>query len=253
VNVIRFCVGPWKNRYSSNWRIWSNPNDDNIYLGVSALLKYLKISLHETGKFRAAFVEDYNEKLISDGKDESIDRAFMKWDKAPLIENEIRQVLDIHFPIDALSADVKPQSKKGKPVYFMVPDPNSIGDNDTVTVKVLFHKTHPEHQAIAKAFNMKRTIPGFWIELNSGEFASIAFQYSKILPINISKEKEEQGYAKLALDMLKSSGKNVGDSLHNLTFQKIDMGMPPTITNVGHVSVRWVAEKSISISIAKGV
>ena len=60
LDAIRFCIGPWNGRYSSVWRIWGNPGDDNVYLGVRALLRYLKVSLHESGKFRVAFVEKYN-------------------------------------------------------------------------------------------------------------------------------------------------------------------------------------------------
>ena len=74
--VFRFCIGPWNERYSSVWRIWSPPNKDDIYLSVRSLTNYLKVSLHETGKFRIGFTESYNQKLIETGKDQGINRAF---------------------------------------------------------------------------------------------------------------------------------------------------------------------------------
>ena len=114
LDAIRFCIGPWNGRYSSIWRIWSNPGDDNIYLGVSVLLQKLKISLHELGKFRAAFVEKYNQKLVTKGKDPKIDRAFMKWEKVEVTDGTIMQALDIHFPLLSLSSDVEPSTNKTK-------------------------------------------------------------------------------------------------------------------------------------------
>lgn len=143
LDAIRFCIGPWKGRYSSVWRIWGE-KDADVYMGVSALLGYLKISLHESGKFRVAFVGDYNQKLVDEGKAPDTDRAFLKWDKIEVEDGTIMQALDIHFPLTALSLEDRPETKKGKKLFCIQPEENSLGENDTVTVKVLFHNAHPE-------------------------------------------------------------------------------------------------------------
>ena len=80
LDAIRFSVGPWNERYSSVWRIWSNPGSDDVYLGVRALVQYLKISLHKSGKFRVAFTKSYKQIMNADGKGLYIDRANLKWD-----------------------------------------------------------------------------------------------------------------------------------------------------------------------------
>ena len=102
LDAIRFSIGPWNGRYSSVWRVWSR--SDDVYLGVRTLLKYMKISLHQSGRFRVAFTESYNRKMVTDdGKSCTIDRAFLKWDKLPTSQKEIMQALDIHFALSALS------------------------------------------------------------------------------------------------------------------------------------------------------
>jgi hypothetical protein len=86
-NAFRFSVGPWDGRYSPVWRIWSNPSLDDIYLGARSLLRCLKISLHQSGKFRAAYVKNYYDNVNESKKNNNgIDRAIMKWEKLPVLE-----------------------------------------------------------------------------------------------------------------------------------------------------------------------
>ena len=247
---IRFSIGPWNGRYSSVWRIWSDQGSDDIYLGVRTLLKYMKISLHKSGKFRAAFTDTYNQKMIEDGKNTEIDRAFLKWDKKPLEEKEIMQVIDIHFPLPALSLNHKPKSTKKKNCLIIQPDKTSLGSNDTVTVKILFHKLEPESKKFLTALEDKNMMPAFWFGLSVGEYVTIAFQYTKKLPLKIKKE-DENKFAVMFHEYFKKSGKKVGDTVEGLTIQTFGMGLPPEVFNIGQVSVRWEAEKHFSIDISK--
>lgn len=164
---IRFCIGPWNARYSSVWRIWSDQGSDDVYLGVRELLNYIKISLHKSGKFRAAFTNSYNQKMIEDGRNAEIDRAFLKWDKKPFEEKQIMQVLDIHFPLSTLSLNHKPRESKRKKLLIIQPDKTSLGSNDTVTVKILFHKLQPKGKKFIAALKDKNMMPAFWCSLRA--------------------------------------------------------------------------------------
>ena len=246
LDTLRFSIGPWHGRYSSVWRVWSE--DGDVYLAVRALVRYMKISLHQSGRFRVAFTKEYNEKMVlENGKNSAIDRAFLKWQKIPISDSEIMQALDIHFPLSALSLRHKPDTTN---LILLQPDQKSLGDNDSVTVKVLFHKLHPDSELLTAALKRRNLMPGFWLELSNGEYVTIAFQYSKQLPLSIS-EAEMQKYAAMFHERFTRSGKQVGDVVDDLTIQVFQMGRPPAIYNIGGVSVRWVAERHFSIDIGR--
>ena len=248
LDAVRLSIGPWNGRYSSVWRIWVNQSTGDVYMGVSALLNYLKISLHDSGKFRAAYVSSYNQLLVEERKGAETDRAFSKWEKIAVLDGTIMQALDIHFPLSALSLGHKPKTKKGKKLILLQPDEKSLGENDTVTMKLLFHKSHPESIVFTKSLDKRNIIPVFNTELHNEEYLTIAFLYSKQLPIVISK-REQKGYAVMMHDLFKKSGKRVGDKFDGLTIQTFQMGRPPSIFNIGRVSICWDAEKNFSINI----
>lgn len=52
-DVIRFSAGSPNHRYSAIWRLWTHGSD--VYLGARATLRWLKVSLHESGKWRVAW------------------------------------------------------------------------------------------------------------------------------------------------------------------------------------------------------
>ncbi len=115
-------------------------------------------------------------------------------------------------------------------------------------MKLLFHKSHPESIVFTKSLDKKNIIPVFNTELHNEEYLTIAFLYSKQLPIVISK-REQKGYAVMMHDLFKKSGNRVGDKVDGLTIQTFQMGRPPSIFNIGGVSACWDAEKNFSINI----
>ena len=162
LQAIRFCVGPWDGRYSDVWRIWTDKGFGNVYLGVRSLAGVLKVSLHSSGRFRAAFTKQYNDRLVSEGKDASVDRAFMKWQKRSPGNWEMLQALDIHFPLSALSLPDKPRiERKGRKLFLLEPSPSCVGSNDTVTLKIMFHKLHPDSRRVSDALSGKKIMPFF--------------------------------------------------------------------------------------------
>lgn len=246
-NTVRFFVGPWKGRYSSVWRVWSNPGSDDIYLGVSCLLKNLKVSLHQSGKFRAAFVEDYHEKLVNEDTNQYKDRAFMKWENTAVPDGTIMQVLDIHFPLNALSLHDAPVPKTGKQYFCFKPDETALGANDTVTLKIMFHKAHPGSLGIQFAYAKRNFIPIFWVELQNGEYVSFVGSYTTHQPIELNSQ-EAQNMANSMLQHFKAKGAEVGAIENDLSFQVFEAGLPPSIYNIGNVKIHWEQENKIAVS-----
>lgn len=245
LDAVRFCVGPWKGRYSSVWRVWVD--SDDVYLGVRHLVKYLKISLHRSGKFRAAFTDSYNQKLVEEGKDGRIDRAFLKWTKRPVLQDEIMQVLDLHFFLPALSLDQRPGTTRGKTCFIFQPHEESLEGNDTITAKILFHTRHPDSEAIGRALRKKNVLPWFWHELNSQEYMTMGFQYTKPALLDLPKG-EFNASAIVWPEYFKNRGRRAGDTIENQTLMYFADGRPPSVYNVGGTSICWKSEKHFSIT-----
>ena len=112
----------------------------------------------------------------------------------------------------------------------------------------MYHKLRPDAKIFSAALEKKNLIPAYYAELTGTEYLAIAFGCSKILPIPVSKQ-EQQQYAGMCQKMFHRSGKKVGDTIDNLTIQLFQMGRPPAIINVGSVSVSWESEKNFSISV----
>jgi hypothetical protein len=55
--VIRFAVGSHTQR-SSIWRVWSDKNHSDVYVGVRNFAGLQKFSLHESGRWHHAFADD---------------------------------------------------------------------------------------------------------------------------------------------------------------------------------------------------
>ena len=117
-----------------------------------------------------------------------------------------------------------------------------------MSVKVLFHKLHPDNKVFNAFLEHKNIMPRFWIELSEKEYLMICFQYSRQPPLSISKPQQKR-YGIMLYDYFTKSGKHVGDVVDDLTIQMFHMGRPPAIYNIGGVSVRWTVEKHFSIDI----
>lgn len=208
----------------------------------------MKISLHQTGEFRAAFTDTYFQKLLDDESRPETDRAFWVWDKGEVNDSTILQALDIHFPLNALSSDKKPVAEKGKTRFLMQPVESELTENDSVTTKFISHAISPDHKKFQSALEKRRLIPAFHTQLDSGEYFSIVYGYSKILPIEFKKE-DSNRYGNMFLNMMKQSEKIVGDTISNQTLQIFEPSQPPSIINIGRVSILWESETNFSVNI----
>ncbi|PHZ84816.1 hypothetical protein [Paremcibacter congregatus] len=249
VDPFRFTIGPWKNHYSEIWRIWQSPGKDDIYLGASNLLEYIKFSIHKSGICRLAFTAHNYEELKEMGNAPQTDRCVAKWNRGKVKDHEIKQILDIHFPLNILHNNAPPKTKTGKKLFQLEPDVKCLGDKDTVTLKLLFHKAQMKDTAFLQALASKRIMPLICFGIVDG-FISVCFQYSKILPIEIPKKNKcafENGLKatcqKLNLD--------IGESMENISMFHMKNGAPPTLSCISGFVITRNTEANYTISCNK--
>jgi hypothetical protein len=63
--TIRFAVGSEAEPFSSVWRLWAH--NDEVYLSTRVMARTLKISLHSSGEWIAAFTEQSGVKIEETG------------------------------------------------------------------------------------------------------------------------------------------------------------------------------------------
>ena len=73
ITVFRFGVGTSQDVWSHIWRMWIHGND--VYIGARESLRYVKVSLHESGIWRIARVAK-----LKNG-DANSDRVIVRWHK----------------------------------------------------------------------------------------------------------------------------------------------------------------------------
>jgi hypothetical protein len=157
------------------------------------------------------------------------------------------QALDIHFPLQSISTQQRPRTSKGRKLFLIEPDKKIIGENDTVKVKVLFHRLHQEHGVFLGALKNRNIMPAIWFELATMKFVTIAFQYSKQMPISIPKD-DGNRFGAMCQEICKKSGRKVGDSVLGMELLMFRMGRLPLVYNIGGFSIYWKAEKHFSIN-----
>ncbi len=215
LNPFRFAIGPWKSHYSDVWRIWFSADKGDIYLGASAILKWLKVSLHNSGQCHIAFVDHNYEELRDKGKAPKESRFVAQWDIGAFKKNEIKQILDIHFPLKSLHHNEPPKGTKRKKMWLLEPQCLDLVEADTVTIKFLVHKIPLEEIKKYKLFESKG-IHGIFSFEREDYFVSIAYRYNKILPIDLDKT-EVKIYEKMIYDTAKEYDLKIGEKKENLT------------------------------------
>lgn len=98
---VRFAVGHPDGARSATWKVWTARKTADVYIACRPLGGYLKVSLHESGKWRTAFLDEYarTEEYFLPG---DRDRAFQKWDRPEPLAPGIRHAFKIIVPTSEL-------------------------------------------------------------------------------------------------------------------------------------------------------
>ena len=112
----RFAVGNPRYRRSSIWRVWTSksPKSD-IFIAARNLAGTLKMSLHESGIWRAAFTAEYAAKYLKDSIPPSKARRLEEWKRPPDIAPGVTLAFRIIIPnqdLEVIPIDANLSSKE---------------------------------------------------------------------------------------------------------------------------------------------
>jgi hypothetical protein len=137
--MIRFVVGR-SGQQSSVWRVWADRSNSNVYIGVRNIIGYLKWSLHESKRWRHAWVETEQALLRAGELGHTGDRAFDKWDRPDEIgDTGITRGLAIRVRPQDLVTVSQPEKVPAKALWI---DPPPAGYTACVDV-LLGRPTQP--------------------------------------------------------------------------------------------------------------
>jgi hypothetical protein len=121
---IRVGVGSAEGPRSSVWRVWANPNSDDVYLANRDTAAFEKISLHSSGKWRLAFTREASSLIVPTGQDRSID----KWRRPDEIAVGLTLACQIWIPgTEVASIGVPRGKRKSLASIIWLPKP-SVGE-----------------------------------------------------------------------------------------------------------------------------
>jgi hypothetical protein len=122
VKGLRVIVGTEPNGPRSQlWRVWTGARNSDVYIGARPVAGEVRVSLHESGKWRFAFTEKHQQgpaPLI--GLEE--DRAKHKWDRPPEFAPGLTRAFIIIVPASELRAPKAPDPLV-KPAHWLEPPP----------------------------------------------------------------------------------------------------------------------------------
>lgn len=122
MNGLRVIVGQEDNGPRSQlWRIWHGDNNSDVYVGARSVAGEVRVSLHESGKYRLAFTNKHQmrpDALIPLGAD----RAKHKWGRPAEFVPGLTRAFAIEIPAAELRTPKSPDPLK-KPAMWLAPPP----------------------------------------------------------------------------------------------------------------------------------
>jgi hypothetical protein len=104
--TIRFAVSSTDQR-AATWKCWNFSNSSDVYLACRELGGALKVSLHESGTWRLAYLEDFFQESMPDKAD---DRLIMRWPKPPEIAPGYIIAVQIYTPRSSVNTPLENSS-----------------------------------------------------------------------------------------------------------------------------------------------
>jgi hypothetical protein len=96
-SAIRFCVGEPGNR-STVWRIWPSPPHNDVYLATRESAGLQKFSLHESGDYRLAWLDNSRRGTIHTSLASDDSRVLMRWERPARLPNGWLPAVSIFVP-----------------------------------------------------------------------------------------------------------------------------------------------------------
>jgi hypothetical protein len=118
----RFAVGTADGARSSVWRVWAYRSD--VYVAARSMVSEMRVSLHASGKWRAAFTEAHM-KRPEPFIDPTLDRAVDKWERPPEFAPGWTRGFMIIVPASEVVTGVEPIAEPDD-VVWLAPPPDGF-------------------------------------------------------------------------------------------------------------------------------
>ena len=140
---LRFALGSATGARSNVWSVFGSKNFDDVYVGARDMLPVAKLSLHESGLWRRAYIKELAVKILPPDED----RVLNRWEPPTPFADGWLHAVSIIIPCSSVQKSPEPlkkKSKKGGSVSFYEPDPGShqvcfdvlIKSADAVPIKI---------------------------------------------------------------------------------------------------------------------
>jgi len=120
---LRFALGSPSGPRSTIWTVFGSKHTDDVYIGARDTLQWVKLSLHQSGKWRRALtsVEAERRKLPDD-----VDRVMARWEVPEPISEGWTHAASIAIPSSSIQMDPPPfkRPKRGGINFYEI-DPRS--------------------------------------------------------------------------------------------------------------------------------
>jgi len=118
-----FAVGSPETVMSSVWRVWTWPCKSDIYISEQGSVNSFKASLHQDGRYRIGFVQEFVHQQRARGNWNLADRATDKW-KATEIALGIQMPFRLLIPASELRQPALGWSTKKQVIWLPAPPSN---------------------------------------------------------------------------------------------------------------------------------
>jgi hypothetical protein len=119
---LRFALGAAIGARSTIWTVFGSKNSDDVYVGARDTLPMAKLSLHQSGIWRRALIEDAAKRVLP----AEVDRVLNRWDVPRQFADGWLDAVTIIIPSSSIRRNPEPLKKpKSGTISFYEPDPGS--------------------------------------------------------------------------------------------------------------------------------
>lgn len=143
---------------SQLWRVWTGARSSDVYVGARPIAGHIRVSLHESGKWRLAFTathQQHPEALI--GPEE--DRAQRKWDRPAEMARGLTRAFAIEIPSAELRAPRDKDPLRKPALWLPPPPPGAHWEIDLFLTRGLAQDQWPGQRAMKADLLHRQALP----------------------------------------------------------------------------------------------
>lgn len=195
---IRFSVSNQKGLTSATWVCVSPKGKDDIYLACRELKGAIKVSLHESGRWRVAWDKEFLDKDAPQGSPLLTNRIISNWKEPEELCPGVILAFRILVPDCAI---IVPKRIEQKPIFWIPAPPKGWA------IEISMFLTYPEAKLTAwpGAGSMKTALVGK-IELKNMKKVWVVYREIKLPPIKILNGGKARLFGKSEVEGLKTNG-----------------------------------------------